>query len=145
MLRFVGDFKKLIPLGYRFQRLFARNYIAYNKNDVWIWKKGKSVDFCSLEDDSSALLEYLISTDFEINNPFNLVIFNQKTKKMEEYNKEQHELIFKTLTPTKEEAREHANTYKEIFLSKETMAAIKELYEGDFIAVVEILEVDEFL
>ena len=36
-IKFTGDFKDLIPMGFKFQKLFARNYKVYHKNDVWIW------------------------------------------------------------------------------------------------------------
>lgn len=37
MIKFTGDFKKLIPMGFTFHKLFARNYRVYEKNKVWVW------------------------------------------------------------------------------------------------------------
>jgi len=36
-IKFTGDFKKLIPMGFTFHKLFARNYKVYEMNKVWIW------------------------------------------------------------------------------------------------------------
>lgn len=54
-IAFIGDFKKLIPMGYTFTKMFANNYKCYHKgdinHDVWIWVAGKTVevhDFHSL-------------------------------------------------------------------------------------------------
>ena len=37
IIKFTGDFKQLIPMGFTFHKLFARNYKVYEKNKVWIW------------------------------------------------------------------------------------------------------------
>ena len=37
MIKFTGDFKKLIPMGFTFHKLFSRNYKVYEKNSVWVW------------------------------------------------------------------------------------------------------------
>jgi hypothetical protein len=36
-IKFKGDFKKLIPMGFDFNKLYARNYKVYHKEGVWIW------------------------------------------------------------------------------------------------------------
>ena len=36
-IKFKGDFKQLIPMGFTFHKLFARNYKVYEKSKVWIW------------------------------------------------------------------------------------------------------------
>jgi hypothetical protein len=36
-IEFTGDFKKLIPMGFTFHKLFASNYKVYEKSKVWIW------------------------------------------------------------------------------------------------------------
>lgn len=36
-IKFTGDFKKLIPMGFKFHKLFANNYKVYEKDEVWIW------------------------------------------------------------------------------------------------------------
>ena len=42
-IKFVGDFKELIPMGFKFQRLYASNYICYIKEGIFIWRKGKEL------------------------------------------------------------------------------------------------------
>ena len=36
-IKFTGDFKKLIPMGFTFHKLYASNYKVYEKSKVWIW------------------------------------------------------------------------------------------------------------
>ena len=37
LIKFTGDFKQLIPMGFKFHKLYARNYKVYEKNKIWIW------------------------------------------------------------------------------------------------------------
>ena len=34
---YIGDIKKLIPNGWKFQKLYARNYKAYHKGDIYMF------------------------------------------------------------------------------------------------------------
>jgi hypothetical protein len=36
-VKFTGNFKELIPMGFKFYKLFARNYKVYEKNQIWVW------------------------------------------------------------------------------------------------------------
>ena len=38
--RYSGDIKKLKGIGYKFHKLYGRNYKCYNKKDVWLFVKG---------------------------------------------------------------------------------------------------------
>lgn len=63
-LTFTGDYKTLKPNGFTYRRLFARNAICYEKQDVWIWRAGRGVDLLDLYGHSGALLAYLRAHDF---------------------------------------------------------------------------------
>lgn len=41
--KFVGKRKKLIPNGWKFHKLYARNYQCYNKNDIWLFVINKMI------------------------------------------------------------------------------------------------------
>ena len=36
-VKFIGDFKELIPMGFKFMKLFASNYKVYRKERTWVW------------------------------------------------------------------------------------------------------------
>ncbi len=42
-LKFTGDYSKLKSMGYTFQKLYARNYMSWNKAGVFIFKKGSDI------------------------------------------------------------------------------------------------------
>lgn len=53
-LPFLGNFRDLVPLGFKFQKLFASNHRCYHrtmnpkrmdKTTVWIWQKGCEVEY----------------------------------------------------------------------------------------------------
>jgi hypothetical protein len=37
LIKFIGDFKDLKPMGFTFHKLYARNYKVYALHDLWIW------------------------------------------------------------------------------------------------------------
>jgi len=41
--RYTGDVKKLKSLGYTFQKLYARNYISYHKDEIFMFKTNKMI------------------------------------------------------------------------------------------------------
>ena len=42
-VKFTGDYAKLKTMGYKFQKLYARNYMSWNRGDLWIFKVGKDI------------------------------------------------------------------------------------------------------
>ena len=132
---FIGDFKKLIPLGYKFQRLYARNYICYHQEDVWIWRKGKQVEISDMYSRSYLLLEYLIEQNFIIPNEFNMVVVNTESNEIEEYQKEKHSDIYFYDKLTEEEMNQFYKRYQKKFIRQETIDCLKELYGSGLIQV----------
>ena len=42
-IKFTGDFAELKKMGYKFHKLYARNYMCWMKGTLAIWKKGSDV------------------------------------------------------------------------------------------------------
>lgn len=59
-IEFIGKFKDLIPMGYSFHKLYARNYRVYSKNQIWIWVAGKTVEIKDLSIANSFKIAKLI-------------------------------------------------------------------------------------
>lgn len=76
-IQFTGDYAGLKPLGFAFQRLFARNYMQWGKGSISVWKKGQDVTITLLGDHAAKayafLLPQLNAPDFDI---MSLVEFN---------------------------------------------------------------------
>ena len=39
-VKFTGDYSKLKGMGFTFQKLFANNYMQWERNSFRVWKKG---------------------------------------------------------------------------------------------------------
>jgi hypothetical protein len=72
-LRYTGKFKDLIPLGYRFQKMYARNYRCYHTYDVkelednlsfWIYQKGRSIEIEDWSGFEAPIIEYIQTHPF---------------------------------------------------------------------------------
>ena len=42
-LKFTGDYTALKGMGYKFQKLYANNYMSWSKNGVYIFKRGADI------------------------------------------------------------------------------------------------------
>lgn len=67
---YLGKFKDLIPKGFIFQKLYARNYRSYRKefkgvNTLWIWQKGKNVEINDFGIHSAWFLDKIISSEYK--------------------------------------------------------------------------------
>jgi hypothetical protein len=73
---FTGNFRDLIPMGFRFEKKFARNYrcyTTYNPEDVrnspphplWIYQKGRSVEIDDWDNHEVSILKYMEGKTFE--------------------------------------------------------------------------------
>lgn len=47
-LKFIGKFTDLKGMGYKFHKLYARNYKVYIKDDVLIWVGGRDVELSGI-------------------------------------------------------------------------------------------------
>lgn len=143
---FVGDWKKLIPLGYKFQKLFASNYICYHKeekngvDEIWIWKKGKDIQCGVLTArETSFLIKYLVDKNFILEDKYPRFAFNTKTEVLEEYNCRKHDLFGRYgLNFSDEELNNHNDEYRIFGCSQEIIEMIKELIKNELIALTTI-------
>lgn len=61
-IKFVGDYSKLKFRGYSFQRLFASNYMQWEKNGLRVWKKGAELTIDELTNFEGAFFELFLNT-----------------------------------------------------------------------------------
>jgi hypothetical protein len=104
---------------------------------LWIWKKGKEVEITDFNTRSSKLFEYLVLNNFIINNKFNIVVFNNCTFEMEEYDKTKHEDVHQFEKLTEEEMDNFYKTYKKTLLDQKIIDELKYLYENKWIKLSE--------
>lgn len=139
-IQFVGDYKGLKPMGYRFLKLYAGNHICYRKEDVWIWRKHKDIEIGDLHGDYSGLVfKYLIDNNFTLNNKYNVIIINTETKSVEDYDAKKHEDLFLFMqfndSQIDEELRKFHDKYRKTRLTNETIDCLKELYEKQLVVI----------
>jgi len=61
-IKFTGDYAKLKSMGYKFQRLFAGNYMQWCKDDEYrVWKKGAELTISLFTNHEGSLLELLLT------------------------------------------------------------------------------------
>lgn len=48
-LKFTGKYAELKNMGYKFQKLYASNYMSWNRNSVFIFKKGSDITHCEID------------------------------------------------------------------------------------------------
>jgi len=68
-VKFTGKYAELKKLGYEFQKLYARNYLQWNKEDLRVWKVGAEVTNDSWGSLFGIILEQLLTLDLN-NLPF---------------------------------------------------------------------------
>ncbi len=145
-LKFIGKQKDLKPLGFKFGKYYASNYIGYNlpisdySNYCMIWMKGKDVSFLRFDTTVSAhVYNYIKAGErgYEKTYSFNgkkyhNFVYNSITKKYENYDSDIHHFgihfinIFKDhkdgdeFTPEqKKEMDEFQEKYTEYFFSED--------------------------
>jgi len=64
-VKFTGKFKDLKKMGFKFHKLFARNYKVYEKNDIWIWvAHGGYIELNDFYDDSIFIIDMIINDTY---------------------------------------------------------------------------------
>lgn len=63
VVKFTGKFRDLKPMGFKFHRLYARNYKVYEQEDMWIWVGGGDVRFKDLPPKHFAIVFDMILND----------------------------------------------------------------------------------
>lgn len=72
-LKFTGNFRDLIPLGFKFQKLYARNYRCYHTAhrkeghkgySLWVWQKDRRVEIEDWHEFEVLIIEYMKGKEF---------------------------------------------------------------------------------
>lgn len=132
-LLFTGAFNSLRKRGFRYAKLYASNYITYERDEIWIWKRGSFVVIKDTGNHSGAILEYLIQTNFETpsDQPFLNLAIDYLTGRIAAYKEELHENLhlFSDL-PLGERFKKHRR-FQQVWLDCQTLKTLKELYQND--------------
>ena len=135
-LRFTGKFSTLKPLGFEFQRLYARNYNQWcirpdgtmYGDSIRIWQKDRDVSIKDFHSASFAIAEYV--TKFEPNclssadkdhpeKRYYHLCLDIETQKVENFDPKKHDPMWSIYNPTKlneVEDRIIASNYRDIYL-----------------------------
>ncbi len=65
MVQYTGDLKSLLPSGWRFQKLYAKNYRAYMKDDMIIWQSGREFNVSKYDHFTSVLVSHILAHGVE--------------------------------------------------------------------------------
>ena len=72
LLKFKGKYGELKNHGYKFQKMYASDYLCWHKkvsefssNAIWIWKKGSEVEIRDLYEYSGIVAEYIRDLNFD--------------------------------------------------------------------------------
>ena len=144
-IKFVGDFKQLIPMGFKFHKLFANNYKVYERHKVWIWvAHGGYVEI----DDFYGLSGYILRAVWDNTYPAYAkdVIMEGKLawlsikkgdKKPCMINRETGEIIDRREFKTEEDESYDYKLFRELSLRKETFNFLKELKDLNIFEIME--------
>lgn len=162
-IRFVGNFRDLKPLGYVFQKLYARNYNTWRKSvdpngyrdTIWIWQKWRIVEFNDLYGWSALILQEVVLNGRKghrhkpcaiLPNPDETghFILDLQTGELLDYTFElsdTYKFCRKQLgvgeDPTDEELREHYNRYRTVNIPDEFLPLVQELLDKKMIEIRE--------
>jgi len=135
-IKFTGDFKKLIPMGFKFYKLYANNYKVYEKNKVWIWVAyGGYVEIDDYYENSIHIAKRILDGTYPVHKEdrvYNGFFTTKKGKpKSCVMDMETGEIIEKIvfIRSIGADAEYDYNRYRDIYLYRKTMETIKEIRE----------------
>ena len=59
-IKFIGDYSKLKPMGFEFQRLYASNYMQWHKDGYRVWKKGAELTIDKVSNSEGEFFKLLL-------------------------------------------------------------------------------------
>lgn len=138
-LQFTGAFNTLTSRGFRYAKLFASNYITYEKHNVWIYRRGRSVVVGDTGDHGGAILRHLIACDFAFKpDDFGLfeLAIDYRDGSVHSYDAPTHDnwTVYNHLPISERSKQPHH--FRRVVLEKETVAMLRELYENNELRVV---------
>ena len=132
-IKFTGDFKKLIPMGFKFHKLFANNYKVYEKNGVWIWvSQGGYVEIDDHYDNSGYIAKRILDGTYPIyeeNKDLGPFIIKKGEPRGCVINKKTGEISITAdlIRSIGGYDNYDFDTYRDMYLNKKTMETIKEI------------------
>lgn len=141
-LQFTGDWKILIPFGYKFEKVYAKSYIAYHKGvkdfEVWIWKKGRIIELSGSSAEESALIyKHLLENNFILADEQNRLAYNKELNAIESYDYKKHELIgIYGLEFTNENCLEYNQKYQVKKITDDVIQLLKELRDNGLMEII---------
>jgi len=140
-IKFVGDFKKLIPMGFTFHKLYANNYKVYSKNRVWIWvHRGGYVELDDHYENSGYIAKMILDGTYPVyekDEDYKIFTIKKGKPKPCTINRKTGEIV--ETIPFMRSIDGYDNydyeTYRDVNLFKETMETILEI--KDMIEIVE--------
>ena len=153
-MKFHGKFRELVPTGYTFSYMFARNYRCYFKNTkytdhIWIWQHhGGYVEINDFYQHSSLVLQAVLNghaMPFVIDKQEKRAVFGDPFLIFE---KDRFELRDRLADGQDCEAfvryRDHCERYRRVHLEDETVAEIRAAGERGWLKTM-ILTPDEYV
>jgi len=132
-IKFVGDFKKLIPMGFTFHKLYANNYKVYSKNRVWIWvHHGGYVELDDHYENSGYIVKMVLDGTYPVykkDEDYKIFTIKKGKPKPCTINRKTGEIV--ETIPFIRSIGGHDNydheTYRDVNLFKETMETLLEI------------------
>jgi len=151
MPKYTGKYRDLMPTGYKFQKLFARNYRCYYKEfgicEEWlkIWQKGNDIEIMDLYSKSGWVINLLIKHREKIpalidNNSLSLRM-NTKNGRCWNYDGAERRHVMKIEKRMHDRMKKYGNTAWDLYFKKWRMiymevgmiTEILRLYDADLI------------
>lgn len=139
-MKFTGKIEDLKKMNFKFQKLYARNYKVYSKNDVWIWVAGGfSIEISDFFSNSDVIIDAVLNDTYPLYKEDRLLpngqVFFKKGEPMGcVMNKKTGELIaysdflkkYKT-SYLDFRVTDEGKDWRECHINKDTIQTIKEL------------------
>lgn len=146
LFKFYGKFRELIPAGWEFQKLFARNYRQYSicpagkwVDTIRVWQHlGGYVEINDFFGNSEDVVKYYVNGGTE------MPVLNRKTGEIESYDRSKHNSITLMCEMESKGAAEQdirdamkkfGETWKEVHLNAQTIAYLKKMIEWGWIKI----------
>jgi len=138
-LRFTGKFKELIPLGYTFHKLFARNHKVYHKNSIWIFVADRDViirDFSG--HNCAAIAKAIINNKYPVYKEsinYGMIKFEKGEPKAVMVDIQKHTITSESQF-IKDNGHEYDyDRYRGLIIGQATFNEVKRLYKSNLIEI----------
>lgn len=151
MVQYTGDLKSLLPSGWRFQKLYAKNYRAYMKDDMLIWQAGREFKIDGYGEYTSVLVAHIMKhgveslqyrdTLFGENNVRYWIILDKKNLKLISYDSRERRKYLELrcrLTADGESLNDFYAQYREANVSETTINMLQDFIHAGKLSIKEM-------